>query len=162
MEDALRGQLFKRKLGTVFDLQDETTLDYDLRRENFLELDIRRKRTFLYENGAPVADLMSKLDFVPAETSGIISKSKIAVNSTSQPVITTYFFNKRVGYMATPQTLVSLDVDVRSFHKSKLVGVKPMVTHQYDKHTKLRAGFSALPGSAALILGASRQFGNHL
>lgn len=162
MENTLKGQLFKRKLGTVFELQDEIALDYDIKQENYLELDIRRKRRLLHPEGVPVADILDKLDYIPQDTSGLISKSKISVGSNTAPVITTYFFNKRVGYMVTPRTLVSLDVDVRSFNTSKFVGVKPMVTHQYDNKTKLKMGFSALPGTASLIIGASRQFASYL
>ena len=148
-------QVLRRTGGAVFGVDEDTQLDYNIQEQNWMELELRMKplpaeydSQYLKNARAELALQSDK----PSPHAGI----NMDFQKSTPDLQTNYSFMKKIGCMAGPKTLLALDVDVRSLDGLKFYGLRPTVTHQYDKLTKLRMGFSMMPGSTAIILGASR------
>lgn len=146
----------QRKTGPInIGIEEDTQLDYDVKEQNWMEMELRVKKTPSDYNAKPLEDARRALGLEP-DKAGSHPNIHIEFEKPDTGFQTNFLFRKRIGYLVGPKTLLSLDVDFRSLNMLKFYGLRPSVTHQYDKLTKLRLGFSMMPGSTAVILGASR------
>jgi len=156
-------QITSKTAKLFFDSTDDTTLNYNIKEENTLNLEIRRKKL---QSSLPVEkleDIKGKMGLEEANLELKKPEFRLTFEDGHRNEFQTqYFLNKRISYLINPQTLASLDVDIRSLGGLKFFGFRPTVTKQIDGKTKLRAGFSVMPGSVCIILGASRALSEHV
>jgi hypothetical protein len=140
-------------ISTGFD--EDTQLDYDIEEQNTMEIEIRVKKTPTDLDIQQIRDIRTALNLPaqePNSNDGLLSVEQRQSGEFQK----NFYFHKRIGYLAGPKTLMSLDVDLRSLDSLKFYGLRPSVTHQFDKLTKLRFGVNLMPGSTGIILAASR------
>lgn len=135
--------------------QEDTQLDYNIEEQNTMDLELRIKKTPTDLNVEKIKKIKAELNLEAPNTSSH-SGMMTVIDKQAPEFQTNFYFHKRIGYLLGPKTLVSLDVDLKSLDSLKFYGMRPCVTHQFDKLTTIRFGLSMMPGSTALLLGASR------
>lgn len=149
-------QVLKRGAMAGTDLDSDAQLEYDINEENTLELDFRFKKLPGTYNTALLKKTKDQLALTEDEKKGhpgIVFE----LNDERSEFMTNFYFSKKISYLSGPSTLLALDIEHRSLDGIKFYGLRPTVTHQLDKMTLVKFGFSAMPGSTAFIIGASRE-----
>lgn len=140
----------------AIDLESDVQLAYDIQEENMLSLDFRLKKVPAPLKSAMLRKTRDQLNLPAGETKGHPGLM-FEIDEPKGDFVRNYFLLKRISYLAGPRTAYALDIDIRSVGGVKFYGLRPTVSHQVDKLTMVKFGFSAMPGTTAILLGASRE-----